>query len=329
MKRFISAILAVACMLLLLPIAAYALDSQPSTLTVVTKYGDTALSGINIAVYRVANAREENGTIVYDAMPAFSGIGADFAALAAALAVNKSIALDSILEACKSSNSTALASKVTDSDGKAAFPGLTAGLYLAVQANAENSSYLITSVLIAVPNPNTAGGGWCYDVVACPKTEPIRPNGESISVRVYKIWKGTDNPPGFIWVQLYKNGNAHGSPVSLNAANFWNHTWHNLDSREAWTVDEPSVPDGYTKSISGSVGSGFVITNTRNGGSSGTTPTHPFQTTKSSGGSNGKGPKTDDGSNMRLWIALILASSVGLLATIWILARVSKRRAAA
>ena len=312
MKRFISAILAALCVLLV-PVAAHALDLQPSALTVIVKYGETPLNGIHIALCRVADAQEVNGTIVYNAIPAFSGFGAGFAPLLR----NESAALDAILNIFKANTAIASATKLTDNDGKAVFADLPAGLYLVTQKEAETCGYHIAPFIVAVPSPNGNGNGWNFNVITRPKVEPIKVDGEAISVNVYKIWSGTVNPPSSVSVQLYRNGTAHGNPVLLNCENYWKCVWTNLDPNWIWTVDEPNVPVGYIKSISGNPTNGFIITNTK-------VPIDPVAQTlpismvpagqqPAPGGSSGGGPKTDDSSNMRLWMLLILASSAGLL----------------
>jgi len=82
-------------------------------------------------------------------------------------------------------------------------------------------------------------------------------------VSVYKVWAGVESPPaGGILVQLYRSGVPYGNGVTLNPSNHWSYTWNDLDMAGPWTVDEFDMPDGYTKTISGSAVSGFVITNT-------------------------------------------------------------------
>jgi len=80
MKRRTSIFIAMICVFTLLtPAVAYAaIDSELSNLTVVMEYGNEKLGGINVSICRVADAKEVNGGIVYDATPAFSGAGADF-----------------------------------------------------------------------------------------------------------------------------------------------------------------------------------------------------------------------------------------------------------
>jgi len=88
---------------------------------------------------------------------------------------------------------------------------------------------------------------------------------ETASVTVQKTWNDKDNPdrPRSVAVRLYRDGVIHGGPVTLTAANGWAYTWAGLEAGPAWTVDEPNVPTGYAKKISGDAVNGFVITNTR------------------------------------------------------------------
>ena len=85
------------------------------------------------------------------------------------------------------------------------------------------------------------------------------------NVTVNKIWDDNNNPdrPSEISVQLYKNNEIDGNPITLNEDNNWTHTWFDLSIAYVWTVDESEVPGGYSKTVSGSEDTGFVITNTK------------------------------------------------------------------
>ncbi|MCL2654879.1 MAG: Cna B-type domain-containing protein [Coriobacteriia bacterium] len=89
--------------------------------------------------------------------------------------------------------------------------------------------------------------------------------GEKTSISVKKVWNDNKNPdrPTSVQVQLYKGGNAQGTPVALNSANGWKYTWQDLDKNAVWTVNEISIPSGYAKAITGNATSGYTITNTR------------------------------------------------------------------
>jgi len=89
------------------------------------------------------------------------------------------------------------------------------------------------------------------------------PPGGSVTVTVSKVWTGAGNHPGSVMVQLYRNGIAYGNSVTLSANNGWRHSWTGLKASSSWTVDEPDVPVGYTKAITGNARDGFVITNTK------------------------------------------------------------------
>lgn len=263
MKRLKTIIFMAICISLLIPNTVYAIDSQPSNLTVVIKYGEVPLSGLNIAICRVADVREDNGNFVYNVTPTFSGANADFLNLTK----EKNIALAARLDTYAYTHGIARDSGLTNGSGNVKFNGLPAGLYLVAQQNSENSEYTIVPYLVSVPS-SSESGGFDRNVISHPKTEPAKRNTETVSVSVYKIWEGTDSPPGSISVQLYQNGIVYGTVVTLSADNYWRYTWDKLNPNDIWTVDEFDVAEGYVKTIAGDVASGFIITNTK------TTP-HP------------------------------------------------------
>ena len=85
------------------------------------------------------------------------------------------------------------------------------------------------------------------------------------TLMVNKVWKDNSDEkgerPDSIKVQLYQDGEKYGEPVELNASNGWSYLWNELEKGHIWTVDEISIPDGYTKTITNS-GTVFTITNT-------------------------------------------------------------------
>ena len=95
---------------------------------------------------------------------------------------------------------------------------------------------------------------------------------EETSISVKKVWDDSNNQDGIrpasVTVQLYADGKASGAPVDLNAANNWSHTWTKLAKKAnktdiEYTVDEVSVPEGYTKTVSANEAkTEYVITNT-------------------------------------------------------------------
>lgn len=99
------------------------------------------------------------------------------------------------------------------------------------------------------------------------------------AVKVTKIWKDSNDKyqkrPGSIRVQLYKTVagelEAVGEPVTLDKSMNWTYTWTDLALQEngitiIYTVDEISVPEGYTKTVTKDADSNitaFIITNSK------------------------------------------------------------------
>ncbi len=84
---------------------------------------------------------------------------------------------------------------------------------------------------------------------------------EIIEVSVEKIWIGEEGVvhPDSVEAVLYRDGVAYDT-VTLSQANGWSHVWQELTDEFTWTVDEPSVPSGYSKKVT-QEGYHFTITN--------------------------------------------------------------------
>jgi len=173
MKRSIALIFAAILILALAPNISAA-GTELSSLTVIMKYGGTALRGINLVVCRVAGANEENGGTTYTAVQDFAGAGADFTGIGDHTdpqTKEKNIALAATLNAYAYANTIARSSNATDKDGKAVFTGLAAGLYLVAQTGGENSEFAIAPYLVEVPAPGATDDGQGHHVVTYPKSE--------------------------------------------------------------------------------------------------------------------------------------------------------------
>ena len=93
-----------------------------------------------------------------------------------------------------------------------------------------------------------------------------------IEIPVEKVWNDSDDldkiRPAEVKVKLLANGNVvEGKNIILNKDNEWKTSFTNLPeksngSKIEYTVEEENVPNGYTKTISGDMTNGFVITNT-------------------------------------------------------------------
>ena len=98
----------------------------------------------------------------------------------------------------------------------------------------------------------------------------------TVNVSVKKVWDDSSDKdkirPSSIKVQLTKDGNPEGEPVTLNESNNWSYEWTDLLKEYAhvaiqYAVDEVEVPGEYTKTVTNS-GNEYTITNKH-------TPTEP------------------------------------------------------
>ena len=94
---------------------------------------------------------------------------------------------------------------------------------------------------------------------------------DKIDKSVTKVWDDNNNQDGIrpeeVKVQLYADGKAVGTAVTLNAANQWKHTFSNLAKKAngkeiAYTVKEVAVPTGYTDKVEIGNDGNFTVTNT-------------------------------------------------------------------
>ncbi|MBQ8564021.1 MAG: Cna B-type domain-containing protein, partial [Firmicutes bacterium] len=164
------------------------------------------------------------------------------------------------------------------------------------------------------------------------------------SVTVNKVWSDDNDAagkrPGSITVQLLKDGNVYDTKT-LSSSNSWKASWYGLSIYSTWTVSEEAVTD-YASSITGNGTSSVTITNTY------VPPTEPEETpddptTNVDDPDVPKGdkevddplydlddgdvpqdylevgdpdvPKTDDGSNVNIWLLIALLSGAALIAS--------------
>lgn len=97
---------------------------------------------------------------------------------------------------------------------------------------------------------------------------------ETTTVTVNKIWKNDDasTRPDSVQIQLKKNGEPEGDPVTLSDDNGWSYSWNALEAGQEYTVEEVNVPDGYEVSVAHE-GNVWTVTNTKKPAGETTTPT--------------------------------------------------------
>lgn len=135
--------------------------------------------------------------------------------------------------------------------------GLPAGLTYSVEETDANADGYTTS------NSGNTGTIPSGDTAQVYFTN-TRHEGEALttSVSVQKVWK-IDNggeQPESVKVQLEKDGQPYGNPVTLNDKNGWKHEWKDLPLGFTWTVEEVAAPEGFT-SYTNHYDNHFVITN--------------------------------------------------------------------
>lgn len=135
--------------------------------------------------------------------------------------------------------------------------GLPAGLTYSVEETDANADGYTTS------NSGNTGTIPSGDTAKVYFTN-TRHEGEALttSVSVQKVWK-IDNggeQPESVKVQLEKDGQPYGNPVTLSDKNGWKHEWKDLPLGFTWTVEEVDAPEGFT-SYTNNYDNHFVITN--------------------------------------------------------------------
>ena len=168
----------------------------------------------------------------------------------------------------------------SESDGYAKFGTVEKGLYLGINEPLviDEIQYKYWDFLSVVPGPNNLekdqGEGWggiwdgtwsnaIYDVVAVPKREAIKLEGDPEEFQVFKQWvdDGASARPNAITVNIYRDG-ALAETVSLSDENNWQYKWKS-EKGHNFTVEEVLDSGDYTSKISREENK-FVIVNTKN-----------------------------------------------------------------
>ena len=152
---------------------------KTGSLAVEMKYNGSAIPGVRIAVYRVADAALPEGDgkrLVYTAVPPFGDAGVDLTDFGAFDSAQNRAAAGTLRGFVAARSDLAESLRTTDGAGAAVFTGLDTGLYLVVAQTTYVGGYYYDAApfLLSVPMGNEAGTEWIHDINAGPKTELTR-----------------------------------------------------------------------------------------------------------------------------------------------------------
>lgn len=250
-RKFISIILTI-CVLLMMPMTAFAQSVDADRLgsisiTLMDQDGKTPIVEAELSLYYVASvALNSKNNLSYTFTDAFEdcGVALDDPSL--------SVKLDAFVE----EHSPSAKKLVTDVHGKASFTNLPLGLYFVKQISDVAGYAPCTSFLVTVPNHNT--DGYVYDVNASPKTDVAR----LANITIKKVWNtdASAKTADSVTVQLLRDGVVV-ETATLSDQNNWQVTYTDMPESDAYSIVEVNVPKGFTATYSKS-GYAFTVTNT-------------------------------------------------------------------
>ncbi len=235
-----SLFLLLSCIVSALPVsAAGAIDAKNAidwqregSVLVTLRDGDTALPGVGITLFKVADAVSRDGDLDFEFTEAF----ADFNGVPGELQDGETVGR---LADYAAGNNIVGETLLTDGTGSVCFERLSLGLYIVVQSGKAEGYLDCSPFLVSIPSEKD--NELVYDVDATPKTDIVR----SVDITVKKVWNDDGNGrPESVTVQL-RRGNTVVDTVTLNEGNGWSHTWTGQPKRDDWSVKEVNVPKGY------------------------------------------------------------------------------------
>ncbi|UKI58685.1 MAG: hypothetical protein L6V81_04770 [Clostridium sp.] len=137
------------------------------------------IEGVELTVYKVANAYEKNHNLVLEYVSELSSCNVSLDDL-------ESADVASNIEKCIP-NDYAGISKLTNQEGYVKYDNLDLGLYLVKQTNKVDGFSKIDSFLSMIPK--VIDNKWEYDIKATPKTDIIR----VMDINVRKVWNTSNN----------------------------------------------------------------------------------------------------------------------------------------
>ncbi len=300
MKNFKRVFTCVLCLAVLCAFSLTALAEQNSSVTILFEHENQPITG---AVFRLYKVAETDGNGVYRLNDTFAKYPVSVDAL---IGDDKAVAASTLAAyISRDGKISADVQAETNSYGAAVAEGLSEGIYLLTgkPVDMENARYIPLPSLVFVPSTD-ADGNPLHDLTLMPKYEKRELTDGTLDRSVQKLWNDNgykSHRPNEVTVWLLRNGEFYAEQV-LNEAGNWQYTWSGLDAADFWSLVEVDVPDGYAVTVE-QQDAAFIVTNTFD---------DPNTPPDNSGDSNDL-PQTGDNSRLDMWIALLAASSTGLL----------------
>lgn len=197
-------------------------------------FPDTPIGG-TLVLHKVGDAQAVNSNLAFSLTGDFSGSGVS-------LTDPNASGLAQMLADYAEENTLQGHSVQADTQGFAAFSGLSAGLYLVMQTEAVEGYLTVAPFLVSLPMYSGESGSWIYSVDAAPKVQ--RPSRDPVSVTVVKKWLDNNKKrPDSLSVSLLQEGEIVDTVV-ITAKDGWKYTWNDLNAYYSWRVEEV-VPEGY------------------------------------------------------------------------------------
>lgn len=236
--------------------------SKTASLTLYSRYDDTAISDITFRLYRVCSVDATGELTVTDA---FSPYAEDLD-IRGKNDEKWYAAAQKLEQEIMGSDGAMLPdiSAVADENGMAHFSLLPLGLYLVLVDGCVQEGYVysVSAFFVMLPEQQADTNTWNYTVTASPK---LSKNPLLVDYEVLKIWKDNCHEtqrPQSITVHLLCDGQIYDT-VTLPQNGRWQYAWEKLDSNHKWSVTEEPI-DGYAAASVEQNGYTFVITNTCN-----------------------------------------------------------------
>ena len=135
--------------------------------------------------------------------------------------------------------------------------------------NGKEITYTITEDAVADYSTKVNG----YNITNTENTTPPTPNPQptNTTYTVHKVWDlgSGETVPDSVQMQLYKNGEAYGSPVTVTGVSGWTYTWTGLPQTEngklnTWSVKEVDPDNQYTATVVNGTSSATVTNRSNN-----------------------------------------------------------------